>query len=123
MRSILAAVGGLAISANALAGGVAAPDGANAYIVSPKHGEVVSSPVKVVFGLSGIGVAQTHTAEERIHYFDQQQLDQDQGHRDLAAKHWRWGRAQLRSLSEGDSCRARRGLECFQHSLPGSLLC
>jgi hypothetical protein len=32
-------------------------EGAYVYIVSPAHGEVVSSPVKVVFGLSGMGVA------------------------------------------------------------------
>lgn len=31
--------------------------GASLYIVSPAHGEAVSSPVKVVFGLSGMGVA------------------------------------------------------------------
>jgi len=34
-----------------------APAGANVYVVSPGHGEVVSSPVKVVFGLTGMGVA------------------------------------------------------------------
>ena len=33
-----------------------APEGASAYIISPADGEVVSSPVKVVFGLSGMGV-------------------------------------------------------------------
>lgn len=32
-------------------------EGAYVYIISPAHGEVVSSPVKVVFGLSGMGVA------------------------------------------------------------------
>ena len=32
-------------------------EGAYLYIVSPAHGAVVSSPVKVVFGLSGMGVA------------------------------------------------------------------
>lgn len=35
----------------------AAPAGAQAYIVSPKDGETVSNPVKVVFGLTGMGVA------------------------------------------------------------------
>ncbi|MEQ9109206.1 MAG: DUF4399 domain-containing protein [Rhodospirillaceae bacterium] len=30
---------------------------ARAYIISPSNGEVVSSPVKVRFGLSGMGVA------------------------------------------------------------------
>ena len=47
----------LASASNAFAGNMPAPEGANAYIISPKHGEVVTSPVKVVFGLSGMGVA------------------------------------------------------------------
>lgn len=34
-----------------------APEGAEAYIVSPKDGETVSSPVHVVFGLKNMGVA------------------------------------------------------------------
>jgi hypothetical protein len=34
-----------------------APKGAMVYIISPKDGEEVSSPVKVLFGLSGMGVA------------------------------------------------------------------
>jgi len=34
-----------------------APEGASAYIVSPKDGATVSSPLKVVFGLAGMGVA------------------------------------------------------------------
>ena len=32
-------------------------DPAHAYIVSPKNNEIVSSPVTVVFGLNGMGVA------------------------------------------------------------------
>lgn len=39
------------------AGSIAAADAARAYIVSPAHGEVVTTPVKVIFGLSGMGVA------------------------------------------------------------------
>jgi hypothetical protein len=35
----------------------AAPAGAAAYIISPKDGETVTSPVKILFGLSGMGVA------------------------------------------------------------------
>ncbi len=31
--------------------------GASVYIISPKNGETVASPVKVVFGLTGMGVA------------------------------------------------------------------
>lgn len=34
-----------------------APEGAAAYIVSPADGDVVSNPVRVVFGLEGMGVA------------------------------------------------------------------
>ena len=34
-----------------------APQGAQVYIISPAHGEVVSSPVVVKFGLKGMGVA------------------------------------------------------------------
>ena len=34
-----------------------APKDAYVYIISPKDGETVASPVKVVFGLSGMGVA------------------------------------------------------------------
>lgn len=33
------------------------PEGANAYIISPADGAVVSSPVTVKFGLKGMGVA------------------------------------------------------------------
>lgn len=35
----------------------AAPPGAEVYIVSPADGALVTSPVKVVFGLRGMGVA------------------------------------------------------------------
>ena len=34
-----------------------APEGAEAYIISPEDGATVSSPVTVVFGLRGMGVA------------------------------------------------------------------
>ena len=35
----------------------AAPAGAKVYLISPKEGETITGPVKVVFGLSGAGVA------------------------------------------------------------------
>lgn len=47
----------LLFSARLPAAGTPAPDGAHAYIVSPSHGEVVGTRFKVVFGLSGVGVA------------------------------------------------------------------
>ena len=43
--------------------------------------------------------AEQLSPEERIQHFDRQLLNQNQGHRDLAAKHWRWGRTQLSFLS------------------------
>ena len=45
-------------------------------------------------------IAEQETPKERIARFDQQQLDSDQARRDLAARHWRWGRAQLLALSD-----------------------
>ena len=47
----------MATAGNAYAAGRPSPAGASVYIVTPAKGEVVSSPVKVVFGLSGMGVA------------------------------------------------------------------
>ncbi len=46
--------GCLCLSAQA---GTPSPEGARVYIISPSHGEVVSSPVVVKFGLVGMGVA------------------------------------------------------------------
>ncbi len=47
----------LGISQAALAERTPAPEDANAYILAPANGEVVSSPVTVRFGLEGFGVA------------------------------------------------------------------
>lgn len=33
------------------------PQGAKSYIISPKKGQTLKSPVKVIFGLTGMGVA------------------------------------------------------------------
>src|SRR5215467_13971962 len=46
-------VGGLA---SAL-GETAAPSNASVYIISPKNGDFVTNPFKVLFGLSGMGIA------------------------------------------------------------------
>ncbi len=48
-----------------------APEDAYAYIISPAHGETVSSPVLVRFGLSGVGVApagveRSHTGHHHL---------------------------------------------------------
>src|SRR5690606_26433824 len=41
-----------------------APAGAAVYIISPSDGDVVSNPVRVVFGLRGMGVAPAGVARE-----------------------------------------------------------
>ena len=41
-----------------------APEGAAVYIIAPKDGETVSSPVRVQFGLSGMGVAPAGTVQD-----------------------------------------------------------
>ena len=55
--SMVALILTLAAAGNGLAADRPSPEGASVYIVTPAHGEVVSSPVKIVFGLSGMGVA------------------------------------------------------------------
>lgn len=47
----------LATGSVAFAGETPAPEGAAVYFVNLRDGDTVSSPVKVVFGLSGMGVA------------------------------------------------------------------
>ena len=52
----------LLFSVIGLAGGpTASPEGASVYIISPADGDTVSSPVRVVFGLRGMGVAPAGT--------------------------------------------------------------
>ena len=63
MRYLLVFVS-LSIAGVVWAGDTAAPPGAYAYFISPKHGEVVSSPFKVVFGLAGMGLAPAGTDRE-----------------------------------------------------------
>lgn len=54
----------LAIPVWAQAAGTPSAQNAKVYIVSPHDGETVSSPVKIVFGLSGMGVAPAGTDKE-----------------------------------------------------------
>ncbi len=59
-------VGAVWCAVSTLAGaGTPPPDGAYVYIISPAAGEVVTSPVKVRFGLSGMGVAPAGTDKKR----------------------------------------------------------
>jgi hypothetical protein len=61
MKHTLCSLTLFALSTGAFAAETAAP---RAYIVSPKDGETVTSPVTVVFGLEGFGVAPAGTLRE-----------------------------------------------------------
>lgn len=65
MKTLSVAVVSLLMFGTALAGSTPAPEGAKVYIVSPKNGAEVSSPVTVVFGASGIGVAPAGVEKEK----------------------------------------------------------
>jgi len=56
MLARLACIATLSVAVSAAAR-EPAPAGAEVYIVSPKDGDKVSSPVTVVFGLKGMGIA------------------------------------------------------------------
>jgi len=49
---------------SASAGETPAPEGARVYFISPEDGATTSSPVNVVFGLQGMGVAPAGVAKE-----------------------------------------------------------
>lgn len=62
---LISAVTALAfVAAPVLAERMAAPEGAEVYFVNIEDGATVSTPVKVVFGLSGMGVAPAGTEKE-----------------------------------------------------------
>lgn len=66
-RNLLAVTFALATSLGtvpALAGDTPAPEGAAVYFVNLEDGAAVSGPVKVIFGLSGMGVAPAGTEKE-----------------------------------------------------------
>jgi hypothetical protein len=57
MRSLIAAVLILATPLAFAQERTPSPPGAEAYIISPKNGATVKSPVRVQFGLKGMGIA------------------------------------------------------------------
>ncbi len=66
MRKLAILAGAIAVltSGAAIAGETASAPGAEVYFVNLKDGDTVKSPVKVVFGLSGMGVAPAGTEKE-----------------------------------------------------------
>ncbi|WP_299870244.1 DUF4399 domain-containing protein [uncultured Hoeflea sp.] len=55
---------GLTVSGPVLGQGLPSAEGASVYFVNLEDGATVSGPVKVVFGLSGMGVAPAGTEKE-----------------------------------------------------------
>jgi hypothetical protein len=65
MRKLLVALSALLVLGPAMAlDRTASPAGASVYIISPADGAVVKSPVKVQFGLKGMGIAPAGVAFE-----------------------------------------------------------
>lgn len=62
--SLISAVSVLMFSGMVMAA-TPSPEGASVYIISPADGATVSSPVKVQFGLSGMGVAPAGVDKEK----------------------------------------------------------
>ena len=60
----LVASGLLALAGPAFAGDTPAPEGAEVYFVNLSDGDTVQSPVTVIFGLKGMGVAPAGTDAE-----------------------------------------------------------
>ncbi len=55
----------IALAAPAFAGDTPAPEGAAVYFINLADGDTVSAPVKVNFGLTGMGVAPAGTDKEK----------------------------------------------------------
>lgn len=65
MKNTIAALAVLTtLCSPAIAGDTPAPEGAKVYFVNLEDGATVSSPVTIVFGLSGMGVAPSGTEKE-----------------------------------------------------------
>ncbi len=56
-RQFALAIVGIGLCAPMAFADTPSPPGAEVYIISPKNGETVSSPVTVLFGLRGMGIA------------------------------------------------------------------
>ena len=67
MKKLLAtaAIVALTMTGAAFAGETPSPEGAKVYFVNLEDGATVKSPVKVVFGLSGMGVAPAGTEKAK----------------------------------------------------------
>jgi hypothetical protein len=109
MRYLCSFVAGIAIllcaSATLQAGDTPAPEGANVYIISPGNGDKVSSPVKVIFGLSGMGVAPAGVETENTghhHLIIDEKIEGDELNQPIPSddKHKHFGKGQTETSVE-----------------------
>lgn len=63
-RAIMCSIAIAALPTLTLAGDTAAPEDAFVYFINLEDGQTVSSPVRILFGLSGMGVAPAGTEKE-----------------------------------------------------------
>ncbi len=81
----------------------AAPEGAAVYIIMPAHGEVVTSPVRVVFGLKNMGIAPAGVQREASGHHHLL-IDTDLPDLDLpipaSARHLHFGKGQTETTIE-----------------------
>ena len=63
-KFVIALSAALGLASAVSAQGTPAPDGARVYFVNLEDGDTVSSPVTVIFGLEGMGVAPAGTERE-----------------------------------------------------------
>ncbi len=96
----------LLLGAPVQAGETPAPDGAKLYIISPSDGAKVASPVLVVFGLSGMGVAPAGAEKENTghhHLFIDAPLPEDDALNEAIVKdaqHLHFGGGQTEAMVE-----------------------
>lgn len=57
LRSVLIAVFAAALASTAIAADTPSAAGAQVYLIAPKNGDTLSGPVRVQFGLKGMGIA------------------------------------------------------------------
>ncbi|HEV7982647.1 MAG TPA: DUF4399 domain-containing protein [Xanthobacteraceae bacterium] len=95
----LSAIAAAAISPATLRAETPAPAGASVYFINLKDGETVTSPFKVQFGLSGMGIAPAGVERERTghhHLLIDTQLSADDAKAAIPmdAKHMHFGGGQ-----------------------------
>ncbi|MGD8593007.1 MAG: DUF4399 domain-containing protein [Gammaproteobacteria bacterium] len=103
MKKILFAFGGVLFLSLSAFAATKAPENARVYFISPADGDTVSSPVKVQFGLQGMGVAPAGTEKENTghhHLLIDTKLDDPMSPIPNDATHKHFGGGQTETMVE-----------------------